>query len=462
MYFSTIAAISTPSGKGGVAVIRISGKEAVEIAERVFFPKNGKSIKAFSPRFQIYGDIVSIEKNEVIDDGLLSYYLAPASFTGEDVVEIACHGGEVVSSMVLASILSAGAVMAAPGEFSRRAFVNGKMTLTAAEGVADLLDAKTEEAALLSSGASRGKLSKALTQISDSILSAASSLWAYLDYPEEDLQAMDDDELCESLEVNIGQCQKLIDSFAMGRAINSGISAVIVGKPNVGKSTFFNLLLGEDKAIVTDIPGTTRDVIEYPVKAGKVLLNLSDTAGVRSNTGDTVEKIGIEKALSVLQEAELVFALFDLSRPIEEDDRTIIEALKSIQDRAKIFPIFTKADLSPTFSCADLENFGVHFTFSFSSGDCNLDSLFAEIERYFISDSAALREGHILTNARQKAQIVKTRDLLEQAKNQILENAKDLASLTLEEALAAILETDGKSAGDMILDQVFSRFCVGK
>ncbi len=461
MYFSTIAAISTPAGKGGVALIRISGNDAIEIADRVFSPKSGKEIRAFAPRFQIYGDILSIEKNEIIDDGLLSYFLSPASFTGEDVVEIACHGGEVVSSMVLASVLSAGAVMAAPGEFSRRAFVNGKMTLTAAEGVADLLDAKTEEAAVLSSKASRGKLSLALTQISDSVLSAASSLWAYLDYPEEDLQSMDDDELCALLEANISECQRLIDSFSTGRAINSGISAVIVGKPNVGKSTFFNLLVGEERAIVTDIPGTTRDVIEYPVKAGKVLLNLSDTAGVRLNTGDTVEKIGIEKALSVLNEAELVFALFDSSRPFEEDDRKIIEALHSVRDQAHIIPIFTKCDLPLVFSCKELEKFDARFSFAFSE-KCDLDGLFLEIERRFISDSAALREGRVLTNARQKAQVVKARDLLQLAKEQILENAKDLASLTLEEALAAILETDGKSAGEMILDQVFSRFCVGK
>lgn len=461
MYFSTIAAISTPIGKGGVAVIRISGNEAIEIAQRVFSPKNGKKIKEFAPRFQIYGDIVSFEKNEVIDDGLLSYFVSPASFTGEDVVEIACHGGEVVSSMVLASILSAGAVMAAPGEFSRRAFLNGKMTLTAAEGVADLLDAKTEEAAMLSSKASRGKLSTALTQISDSILSAASSLWAYLDYPEEDLQSMDDDELCSLLDTNIFECEKLIASFSTGRAINSGISAAIVGKPNVGKSTFFNLLVGEDRAIVTDIPGTTRDVIEYPVKAGRVLLNLSDTAGVRSNADDQVEKIGIEKALSVLNEAELVFALFDSSRPFEDDDRKIIEALRSVQNRAQVIVIFSKCDLPFAFDCKVLEGFDTRFSYSFSE-ECDLQELFHEIERRFISDSSALREGRVLTNARQKAQVVKTRDLLLQAKEQIPENAKDLASLTLEEALAAILETDGKSAGEMILDQVFSRFCVGK
>jgi len=461
MYFSTIAAVSTPRGKGGVAVIRISGTDAVNIASRIFRPKNRKKIKDFSSRVQIYGDIISNEKDEVIDDGLLTYFLAPSSFTGEDIVEISCHGGEVVTGMVLSAVLAAGAVMAQPGEFSRRAFVNGKMSLTAAEGIADLLDAKTEEAALLSSKTSRGKLSEAIKEISDSVLSCASSLWAYLDYPEEDLQAFSDDELCTLLDQNIEACQKLIDSFSTGKAVNSGVSAVIVGKPNVGKSTFFNLLLGEERAIVTSIPGTTRDVIEYPVKAGKVLLNLSDTAGVRLDTGDPAERIGIEKALTVLSEAELVFALFDLSRPFEEDDRRILSYLEDKEGSAKIIPIFSKADLEPEFDGDTTLDFGKTFKFSFSK-DTDLSELFAEVERYFISDHGALRDGRILTNARQKAQIMKACELLCTAREQILNGAKDLASLSLEEALAAILETDGKSAGEMILDQVFSRFCVGK
>jgi len=461
MYFSTIAAISTPTGKGGVAVIRVSGRDAVAIAERIFVPKNGKSVKEHSSRFQIYGDILSYEKKEIIDDGLLTWFKAPASFTGEDVVEIACHGGEIVTGMVLSSVLEAGAVMALPGEFSRRAFVNGKLSLTSAEGIADLLDAKTEEAALLSSKTSRGKLSVAIGEISDSILSASSSLWAYLDYPEEDLQSMTDEGLTALLSENALSCSKLIDSFETGRAINSGITTVIVGKPNVGKSTFFNLLLGEDKAIVTDIPGTTRDIIEYPVKAGRLILNLSDTAGVRFDTGDVVERIGIEKALSTLLDAELVFALFDLSRPLDDDDLRIIECLREIKDRAKIVPIFTKADLPCVFARENVSEFGEGYTFDFS-GEVQLDALYREVEEHYISDAAALREGRILTNFRQKSLLVKTKELLEIAIEQIAGGAKDLASLTLEEALSVILETDGKQAGEMILDQVFSRFCVGK
>ncbi|MBQ3075881.1 MAG: tRNA uridine-5-carboxymethylaminomethyl(34) synthesis GTPase MnmE [Clostridia bacterium] len=461
MFFSTIAAVSTPVGKGGVAVIRISGSEAVQISSKIFKARNGKRIEEHLPRFQIYGDILSFEDHEVIDDGLLSYFVSPSSFTGEDVVEISCHGGEIVTGMVLSSVLSAGAVLAQPGEFSRRAFVNGKLSLTAAEGIADLLDAKTEEAALLSSKASRGKLTAAINEISDSILTASSSLWAYLDYPEEDLQSLTDEDLCLLLDQSALACEKLIRSFSAGRAVNSGISTVIVGKPNVGKSTFFNLLLGEEKAIVTDIPGTTRDVIEYPVKAGKVLLNLSDTAGVRSDAGDAVEEIGIQKALTVLQEAELIFALFDLSRPFEDDDERIVSYLENLPETVKIIPIFTKSDLPTQLSFKRLEKFGEGYTFCFSD-PTSLQNLFGEIEHYYISDEAAFRDGRILTNARQKAQIEKARNLLLLAKDQILESAKDLASLTLEEALSAILETDGKSAGDMILDQVFSRFCVGK
>ena len=447
--------------KGGVAVIRISGKDAFEISSNVFRPKSGKNLLDYRPRFQIYGDIISPDDREIIDDGLLTYFVAPNSFTGENVVEISCHGGEVVTGMVLSAVLASGAVMAQAGEFSRRAFVNGKISLTSAEGIADLLDAKTEASATLSSKTSRGKLSETIKVISDSILLAASSLWAYLDYPEEDLQSMTDPELCSLLDENYAACQKLIDSFSTGRAVHSGIPAVIVGKPNVGKSTFFNLLLGEERAIVTDGPGTTRDVIEYPVKIGRVLLNLSDTAGMRTKTGDHVEMIGIERAYSALQAAELVFALFDASRPLEEDDRRVIEFLRENCETAKVIPILTKSDLPTVFPEKEISVFGAPYEFSFV-GEPDFSQLFRDIEGYYISDEVALREGRVLTNARQKAQLVKARDLILLAKEQIFSSAKDLASLTLEEALSAILEIDGEKAAELILDQVFSRFCVGK
>ncbi len=461
MIFSTIAAISTPRGKGGVSLIRISGPEAFLVADKIFRPKNGKSVLDLTPRFQTYGDIISFEEKDVIDDGLLTCFSAPNSFTGENVVEIACHGGEVITAMVLSAVLAAGAEMAKAGEFSRRAFLNGKLSLTSAEGIADLLDAKTEAAAKLFSKTSRGKLSVKIKEISDSILSISSSLWAYLDYPEEDLQSLTDDEIVSIISFCTVECEKLISSFQIGKAVNSGISSVIVGKPNAGKSTFFNALLGENRAIVTEIPGTTRDVIEYPVKAGNVLLNLADTAGVRSDTCDQVEKIGIEKALNVLDDAELVFALFDQSRPLDEDDKIVISRLKNLDDSKRIISIFTKADLPRKLDPVEIPDFGLSFEMNYEDEQCLLQ-IFDAIEKHFITDADALREGNILTNFRQMAQVQKTKELLNLATDQILLGQKDVASLTLEEALSVLLEVDGKSAGEMILDQVFSRFCVGK
>jgi tRNA modification GTPase len=459
MNFSTIAAVSTPRGKGGVAVLRISGDEALSIAQRVFFSASGKTIRSYPPRTQIYGRFTSADQTQVLDDGLLTYFASPASFTGEDVVEIACHGGEVVTAMILSALLEAGAVPAQAGEFSRRAFLNGKLSLTAAEGIADLLDARTEEAALLSSKTARGTLSAAIEEIADAVLAVASSLWAYLDYPEEDLQGMNDDEMISSLEEIMSSCRRLVSSYTVGRAVNSGISATIVGKPNVGKSTFFNALLGEEKAIVTDIPGTTRDVIEYPLKMGKLLLNLADTAGVRGKTEDSIEKIGIERSLHSMKEAELIFALFDRSRPLDEQDRIVLQALKECTD-AVVFPILTKGDLPSELDEGELPFADPCFLLApdllWKEELCRL------VEERFIQDEAALREGRILTNARQKASLEKALFLLEEAKEQICFSAKDLASLQLEAALAALYEIDGKAVGEMILNQVFSRFCIGK
>jgi len=461
MRLSTIAAISTPIGKGGVALLRVSGPRAKEIAQAVFSPMSGKEIGDYPPRVQIYGSILSLDTRHVLDDGLLTYFQAPASFTGEDVVEIACHGGEVISSMILSNLLRAGAEMAEPGEFSRRAFLNGKMSLTSAEGIADLLDAKTEEAALLSSKTARGKLSEAINILSDKLLSAASSLWAYLDYPEEDLGGIDDAQMLTLLSEISSDCDTLLSSFAIGRAVNSGISTAILGKPNVGKSTFFNAFLGENRAIVTALPGTTRDRIEETVKAGRVLLNLSDTAGVRRDTEDQIEQIGIEKAVQAAKEAELVFAVFDLSRPLEEDDRIVLETLREIKDRAVILPVYTKKDLPLVLDVSELSFLGEAFVVS-DREKIDFTPFISRIERHFISDESALREGRILSNARQKSALQKTKDLVEEAKEEILSGAKDLASLTLESALSSLLEIDGKSAGEKILDEVFSRFCVGK
>ncbi|MBR2634079.1 MAG: tRNA uridine-5-carboxymethylaminomethyl(34) synthesis GTPase MnmE [Clostridia bacterium] len=458
---ATIAAVSSPRGKGGVAVLRVSGPEAFSVCERIFAPRSKRKLRECPLRYQIYGDILSSDGKSVLDDGLATCFAAPHSFTGEDVVELSCHGGEVVTAMVLESLLESGASLAAPGEFSRRALMNGKLSLTAAEGIADLLDAKTKDAALLSSKTVRGKLSEEIGRLSEMLLAASASLWAYLDYPEEDLQSLSDEELVFSLEAIRDRCALLVKSFQMGRAIQSGISSAIVGKPNVGKSSFFNRLLGEERAIVTAIPGTTRDVLEYPLHVGRVLLNLSDTAGVRRDFSDAVEQIGIDRALAAVRESELVFALFDSSRPFEKEDELVLEALSSLEEGSVVIPVLTKKDLPQRLELDRLP-FSPEEMLSFEKDAEDLSELAFRVEKVFISDEFALREGRIITNVRQKTNLSKCIILLEEAIDQVLTGCKDLASLSLESALAVLLEVDGKSAGEKILDEVFSRFCIGK
>lgn len=458
MLNKSIAAISTPFGKGGIAVIRISGSDSLSIAEKIFKPSTGKLSP--TPRLAIYGNILS--NGKAIDDGILTYYAGPNSFTGEDMIEISCHGGIVITSMVLESILSSGAIMAKPGEFTQRAFINGKLTLTRAEGIADLLDAKTESAALISSSSARGRLSLELSKISERILRLVSSLYAYIDYPDEDLQEISDTELNSEILSLEGICLKLINSFNTGKAVTEGIPTMIVGKPNVGKSSFFNEILGETKSIVTHISGTTRDIIEYPAKAGKVLLRLSDTAGVRSESTDVVERIGIDLVLDKLESgnAGLIYALFDGSRELDTNDYTLIERLKKTD--AQIIPIITKSDLDRVIDTSILEKeFGELFYISVFN-KTTLEEIINKTEKLFIDEKISLSDDAIITNARQKSCITKTKDLLGEAKKELLHGAKDICGILLEEALTVINETDGRGISELIVNEIFTRFCVGK
>ena len=260
MYGNVIAAISTPPGKGGVAVIRISGDGAFEIAEKIFLPISNKKISDYPPRTQIYGYVIYNE--EKIDDGMLTLFPAPRSYTGEDTVEISCHGGMLITRTVLEAVLSAGAVPAEAGEFTRRAFINGKLSLSEAEAIGTLLEASSYEQIKLSSSPARTKLNEAISSVRNGLISLMSSIYARIDYPDEDLGEFSDEESKNALIRIRSELDRLIATYRTGRAINEGISTVICGKPNVGKSTLYNLLIGEDAAIVTDIAGTTRDILE--------------------------------------------------------------------------------------------------------------------------------------------------------------------------------------------------------
>ena len=456
-----IAALSTPVGRGGIAVIRVSGQGCHETVSRIFFPKSGKKLTDYQPRFAIYGDIR--DEHSVIDTALVTLFLSPSSFTGEDMVEISCHGGYIVSSMVLETVLSQGVRMAEAGEFTRRAFINNKLSLSEAEAIGDVLSAVSREGVRLSTSQASGVLGERMQMITSHLTSLISSLYAYIDYPDEDLEDLDDVTLKCEIENLIGECEKLLSTYRTGNAITHGVPTVIVGKPNVGKSSLFNILLKDDKAIVTDIPGTTRDVLEYNADVKGVSLRLIDTAGLRDKTEDAIEEMGMDIARSKLTspETSLILALFDTSREFDGDDEKLLDTLKEIRGKT-VIPIFTKCDLEEKFDKTLVENvLGKGIVISSFSKD-GIDELENRIFESFIGEEFPSPESAMLTSIRQKSVVERGLDGLRRALDELKNGLKDMTGMTLEEALSSLLEVDARSAGEKIVDEIFSKFCVGK
>ena len=467
MHGNVIAAISTPPGKGGVAVIRMSGKGAFEVAERVFQPISGKSIYDYPARTQIYGYIIYNE--EKIDDGMMTLFPGPRSYTGEDTVEISCHGGILVTRTVLEALLANGAVPAEAGEFTRRAFINGKLSLSEAEAIGTLLEATGREQMRLSASPARARLQEAIESIRSDLVSLMSSIYARIDYPEEDLGEFTDEETVDALRKTKAKLTRLIDTYRTGRAINEGISTVICGKPNVGKSTLYNLLIGEDAAIVTDIAGTTRDILEKTVSLGRVTLKITDTAGVHSGEGiDKVEMIGIGRSKDRITSSELILAVFDLSRELDESDRELIEQI-SRADGYKIC-VLNKCDLIESGECAfDIsllpeDVFGQTVTISADKDNSGaIEALRDLINRLFTDEKISCGQDAIVSSARQHASLLRTRSFIDTAIDAYRVGiAADAASSDIEMALGAIGELDGRSVSDNVVADIFSKFCVGK
>lgn len=456
-----IAAVSTPPGKGGVAIIRMSGMGAFEIADRVFFPLSGKKLSECKPRTQVYGHIV--EDGERIDDVLATRFPAPASYTGEDTVEIGCHGGILVTRTVLESLLRAGAVPATAGEFTRRAFINGRLTLTEAEAISDLLEARSREQIRLSGDDARGRLSQRIAKIRASLVGLMSSIYARIDYPDEDLGDFTDGELLEGLYIIKEDLKDLLSTYRTGRAISEGISTVICGKPNAGKSTLYNLLSGEDAAIVTDIPGTTRDVLCRTLPLGRVMLNLSDTAGIRENENmDAVERIGVEKSRQMIEKSELLFAIFDISRPFDEEDELICKTIFSASG-VKI-AILNKCDLDCKLNEDLLPEFDAVIRISAKESEGDAIRLLTEVvNRMFTDERIVAGQDAIISSARQHAALTRCLDYLSCATESLeLGFAQDAVSGDVERALGAISELDGRAVSEEIVSDIFSKFCVGK
>ena len=452
---SAIAAISTPLGTGGVGIIRISGKNATEIADRIFVSVNGKKLSSSKGYRAYFGRIFDGET--AVDEVVCLVFRAPHSYTGEDVVEINCHGGVVLLKKILRLVLQNGAQAAAPGEFTKRAFLNGKLDLSEAESVMTLISAQGEQGANAAFNQLEGSLSRKIEKINSSLLSLAAHIAAWVDYPDDEIEELGNNELYSTIYNAYLELCALLSNFDSGMAVTNGVEAAIVGKPNVGKSTLMNLLTGYDRSIVTEIEGTTRDVVEETVNLNGCILRISDTAGMRE-TGDIVEKLGVERSRKKLERAAIVFAVFDLSKPLSDEDKELIDECKD----KNVIPIVNKTDLEPRLDVDYIKNkLSSPLFISAKSGDGynELCDRVAELmgTKNFDTTSA------MLVNERQRICCQKASDALKDALEALnLGLTPDAIGVCIDDAIAALLELTGQKASEAVVDEVFKQFCVGK
>ena len=452
-----VCAISTPLAQGGLSVIRISGEDSLKIAERVFTPISCESVEKMNGYSCAYG-IVKDAKGRRVDDCVLTVFRAPHSYTGEDVCEISCHGGIYVTKKILRLCLENGAELADRGEFTKRAFLNGKLSLTQAEAVMDTISAQGEFALNSANLARQGKLFERIKKITDTLVDILGELAAWVDYPEEDLPEVESGTLLKSLENAAAELEKVIESFDRGLIFKSGIDTCIAGKPNVGKSALMNMLLGFDRSIVTDIAGTTRDVIQESAQLGSVMLRLSDTAGIRE-TDDMVEQLGVELAKKRLDGAMLIMAVFDSSQELDGQDRQLLEYI--LQTGKKVLIIFNKTDLKTLADRAELEKYGRVIEISAKNGQ-GLDEIQAAVEELFgVGEYDA--DSDIFANERQKICAQKALAALREAAGALSSGLTlDAVTVMTDSAANSLLELTGEKATEAVVDNVFAKFCVGK
>lgn len=449
----TIAAIATPLGESSIGVIRISGEMAAETADKVFFAFSGAKLSDLGGYRAAYGEIKDGEK--VLDDAVALVFRAPKSYTGEDVVEISLHGGRILLREVLRLILKNGAFPAEPGEFTKRAFLNGKTDLTRAESVMGLISAKSESELRISRAAHTGKISRKIEQIESDLTAADASIAAFSDYPDEDIEGLDCENFTKMLENARKELEEMLSTYDAGRVLREGIETAIVGKPNVGKSTLMNMLSGSERSIVTDIAGTTRDVIEETVTAGDIVLRLADTAGIR-NTDDAVESIGVDRAKARIDSAGLILAVFDCTSPLDGDDLSLLESVRG----RNVIIIINKTDMESKINKSVFEGFRTVET-SAKSGD-GYERLCAEIAD--IAGTANLDpDSAVLLNERQRACAERALDGVNEALSALLDgNTMDAVGVCVDDSLAALFELTGRRVTNEVTDEIFRRFCVGK
>lgn len=452
---STIAAISTAQGQGGIGVIRVSGEDSFTIVDKIFKSVSGKKIMDIKGYTALFGHIYNNE--EVLDEAVVLKYVAPKSFTGENVVEISCHGGMYITKEVLNAVIMSGASLAEPGEFTKRAYLNGKMDLTEAESVMDIISAKSKSAARAALFVKDGALFKKSQQVKQLLLDKAAHLSAWADYPEEDIPEVTEDSIMEAIEESISILEKLLSTYDMGQVVKEGIDTVIVGRPNAGKSTLMNLLVGREKSIVTNIAGTTRDVVEDTVLVGNVMLKLSDTAGIR-DTDNEIEKIGVQKTFDKINGAGLVIALFDNNEELNSEDIDLINKIKDMTCIA----VINKIDLEDKVDKEYITNNIKNVVYISAKQQDNIDELKNMIEKIAGTEDFDPSAG-IVANERQRNAIRNAVNSLYEAKESLaMGMTMDAITVSLQETIDYLLELTGEKAGEEIVDSVFHNFCVGK
>lgn len=452
---STIAAISTAQGQGGIGVIRVSGEDSFTIVDKIFKSVSGKKIMDIKGYTALFGHIYNNE--EVLDEAVVLKYVAPKSFTGENVVEISCHGGMYITKEVLNAVIMAGASLAEPGEFTKRAYLNGKMDLTEAESVMDIISAKSKSAARAALFVKDGALFKKSQQVKQLLLDKAAHLSAWADYPEEDIPEVTEDSIMEAIEESISILEKLLSTYDMGQVVKEGIDTVIAGRPNAGKSTLMNLLVGREKSIVTNIAGTTRDVVEDTVLVGNVMLKLSDTAGIR-DTDNEIEKIGVQKTFDKINGAGLVIALFDNNEKLNSEDIDLINKIKEMPCIAVINKIDLEDKVDKKYITDNIDN----VVYISAKQQDNIDELKNMIEKIAGTEDFDPSAG-IIANERQRNAIRNAVNSLYEAKESLaMGMTMDAITVSLQETIDYLLELTGEKAGEEIVDSVFHNFCVGK
>jgi len=455
--FDTIAAIATSIGEGGISIIRVSGDKAIDIVDSIFIGKNNRKLHDLKTYTMRYGHVIN-KKGIKLDEVIISYMKGPKSFTAEDIIEINCHGGVVGTNRILQEVIRAGARMAEPGEFTKRAFLNGRIDLSQAEAVLDIIRAKTELSMKSALMQSEGSISKEIKSIRNKLLSVIAHIEVTVDYPEEDIEEVTAGEVGEDVALIINEIDSLLSTADEGKILREGLSTVIVGKPNVGKSSLLNALVKEKRAIVTDVPGTTRDAIEEYISIEGIPVKIVDTAGIRQ-TDDVVEKIGVETSKQKIDEADLVILILDWSNKLSQEDREIINYIKE----KKYIVLLNKSDLGGKIEIEELQSLKSKYItkISVKTGE-GLNKVKEYIKDLFFNGEIKT-EGVFVTNNRHKESLIRAKENLESSLNAIeYTSAIDLASIDIRNAWLNLGEITGEALEEDIIHKIFSEFCLGK